>query len=294
MSKFEIIYNLPIGEYHGDKHISCSKLNVFLKSRKLFYYDYVQGKKSNDTSVDLVKLGDPLAFGSAFHACVGEGMDEYNKLYAVKPPKMDRRTKAGKEAFQAFTESIGDRLPIDRDAHDAILEMRSSIYQNEVLGRAISSADAEVTIRGVVFDIPVQCRPDLLLRDIQDPEVASLLGVDLGDNVIIDLKTTKDVGSFEYSIRSFKYYRQAPFYQYLCAKAGIPIKKFIFLAVEKQPPYDNKLFQIGDDSAHHGADEVVQGLADLSNFLKNPTPDIQPDTEIHQVELPEHARLKLI
>ena len=68
-----------------------------------------------------------MAFGSAAHKFILENGD-FSSEYALAP-NVDRRTKAGKDAWEEFLASIGDRTPITEDENQAMVEMYEALDQ---------------------------------------------------------------------------------------------------------------------------------------------------------------------
>lgn len=78
------------------------------------------------------------------------------------------------------------------------------------------------------------------------PDLVCMVG---GELAVIDLKTTKDATpwSFSSDINSFKYHLQAAFYLRLTGA-----KRFILLAVEKEPPFAWRVYQVDQPSIEVG------------------------------------------
>jgi hypothetical protein len=91
-------------EYHADTSaISKSGLDLVHRSPAHYYaakLDPDRPAEKKDTPA--------LRFGRAFHTLVLEP-DLFFQEYAVLPEKVDRRTKAGKEAWAEFEAELGGR-----------------------------------------------------------------------------------------------------------------------------------------------------------------------------------------
>ena len=84
--------------YYDDKeHVTNSMLS-WLKQSPAYFKSQID-KKSVPT--------DAMTFGSAFHCAVLEP-DKFDDLYYVIP-KLDKRTKAGKEEFAEHMSKAGDK-----------------------------------------------------------------------------------------------------------------------------------------------------------------------------------------
>jgi exodeoxyribonuclease VIII len=219
------------------------------------------------------------------HCIIGEGYEEFEKRYVLKPGKMDRRTKAGKDAFDYWLMGINGRQPVDLQAYEAAEGMHAAVREVGWLGRLLDMGTPEVTLRGELHGLKVQCRPDLLVQNINDQEVCDQLGIPLGGSVIIDIKTTSHYDNFKYSIKSFKYHRQAAFYLYLAKEANLSINKFIFLAIDKNMPYDYSIIQLGDETLKLGTLEVLEGLNKLRDFYRDPLAVLKRDVSLETIDI---------
>ncbi len=281
----EIKYNEPIEEYHKNQAVSTSKLNTFLKSPKTFYYDYFLGRRHERPLPTCVSMEDHFAFGSMVHCIIGEGYEEFEKRYVLKPGKMDRRTKAGKEAFDYWIMGINGRLPVDLTAYEAAEGMFAAVKEMGWLSRLLEKGTPEVTIRGEVHGLNLQCRPDLLIQNITDDEICNQLGIPNGGSIILDIKTTNQYDNFRHSIKSFKYHRQAAFYLYLAKEAGLSINKFIFLAIDKNMPYDYSIIELGEETLKMGTVEILEGLNRMREFYADPLAVLKRDVHLETIDL---------
>ncbi len=77
-----------------------------------------------------------------------------------------------------------------------------------------------------------------------------------------DIKTTQCASliEFERSLTTFKYHRQAAFYQDGAAALGVPFKHFPIIAVEKEPPHGVGIFRLKDLDIEAGREEIRRGL----------------------------------
>jgi exodeoxyribonuclease VIII len=74
--------------------------------------------------------------------------------------------------------------------------------------------------------------------------------ITMDNTVIVDLKTTEDASAegFSKSFMSYGYWMQAAHYISICRASGIPIEKFLFIAVEKNPPYCTAIYELDASS----------------------------------------------
>lgn len=89
----KLVYHMPAEQYHATVALSKSGLDQFQRS-PAHYKAWLEGAKEEPTPA--------MVFGSAFHCAVLE-RDEYAKRYVIF--EGDRRTKAGKEAYESLQTS---------------------------------------------------------------------------------------------------------------------------------------------------------------------------------------------
>ena len=126
------------------------------------------------------KETESLLVGSAFHCYILEP-EEFDNRY-VYAPKIDRRTKAGKELYAEFIENIGNRKPIPAHYELSFECMHNRILANENAKTLLDNA----TKREVIHfwedvESGVKCKGKV------DAE---------GSDYIIDLKTTSKNADF--------------------------------------------------------------------------------------------------
>lgn len=282
---FEIIPDESNAKYHANEALSRSDIDLFIQNPKKFCIYNVLGRKPQRAEKTYVKDTDYFEIGSALHMRLGEGLDEFTKHYIVKPAHIKLTLKAGKEWRK---ENVKGRILLDTSVGTMIESICNSVAESAVLSKIIKLSKPELSVRGKINGLKLQCKPDLLLENIQDQDILDLLGANKGDNVIIDIKTTANLAGFDHSIKYYHYYRQAVFYQYLLQHAGIPTSKFVFLAIEKQVPYDFRLIDLGPETLKKGAAELMTALTRLREFYQDPLAILNRKVELETIEIEQN------
>jgi len=159
----------------------------------------------------------------------------------VIQPKIDRRTKAGKEEYEDFMASIGNRTAVTQDMFDTCIERR------DVVKDYVPKADdrAELTLVFEWHGHPFKCR------------------LDWYDNERVwDLKTCRDASprGFRGAINSFNYHMQAALYVEGCRASGLRADGFNFLAQEKAHPYPFGVYTLSDEALEYARARNEQAL----------------------------------
>lgn len=214
-------------EYHGDKTaISKSRL-----SRIAYSPEYFKWCEDNPLSPS-----SAMVEGSAFHKLVLEPQD-FDKEFAVAP-NFDRRTKEGKAAYNHFCELAESGISvITEEQYKMISGMRDSVMKNPY-ARKLINGNIEQSMYYVDEFTGVRCkvRPDIWRR--------------VGDRIVVtDLKSTKSALPSEFARDLVKYHYDMQSYMYsdgVSKTLGVPFENidFVFIAVEKEPPYLCNVMQV--------------------------------------------------
>lgn len=193
-----------------------------------------------------------LLFGRAVHSYVLEGDAVFSERFVVAPA-CDRRTKVGKETWANFLEEAGDKTPITQEDFIKIYRINKSVrehpFAKELLADGISETTAIWDHKGT--GLRCKARADWI------PD---------GHNILVDLKTCQDASDhgFLKSVSNFRYFQQASFYlQSFNIASGTKHDTFIFIAVEKEPPFKVATFVLDEKFLEWGDAEVARLIKDV-------------------------------
>lgn len=203
-------------DYRKREGVSSSDLKRMMKSMATWKY-YKDHPDDSDT--------EALQFGRAYHKMMLEP-DDFDNEFIVSP-KLDRRTKEGKAAYEEFLKKAEGKEIINEETYQKLLEMQIALYNTPFVKLLIKGeheksffwTDAETGIK-------CKCRPDSF-------------GQVKEQYVCIDLKTTKDAETDHFMRDAIKLGYDIQAYHY-CQGLEDSYKKpfkFIFIAQEKTAPY---------------------------------------------------------
>ena len=219
-------HNLDHDSYYIDtEYVTNSMLNN-LTGKSPEYFKHIMENPQPASAA--------MRFGSALHMQVLQPK-EYNKHYVVMP-KFDKRTKQGKENFEAFTNKHMFKTVLSQEDHDTIQEITSKLFQDSDAVQLLSNGEKEHIVVWHNEEYDVNCKGML---DVFDKE----------RNIIVDLKTTKDTSYFGFAnaIKRYNYHKQAAFYM-----DAVKANEYYIVAVEKTKPYSISIVQLGDDLIDRG------------------------------------------
>lgn len=219
----------------GRQYLSASDVGILLSNPKMF------GQPREDDKA--------LAQGRAFHQYILE------PAKFAETPSVDvstRTTKAYKDTLEA---SGLDFMLLTKEVEEA-KEWAQAIMANIHFYDAIfhDNAEYEVPAVGEIGGIMWKGKADIVRPDI-----------------LIDLKTTREIGRFRYSAASYHYDAQCYVYQELFGKP------LVFYVVDKETKMLG-VFKPTDNFVRRGRDKVMQAIEVYKKFF---SPQAAEDVKNH-------------
>ena len=211
-------------EYRSHPAISRSELWRMHESPQKFWH----AKNSP------VEPTPSLLFGQVFHKLVLEP-ETFAEEYAVAP-ECDRRTKAGKQEWQEFEEASVGRIVVPAGMYDQAEAMCKALMAEPFAVKLLNGQrEVEFFWADDMTSEECKCRADVLNMNFSRP-------------IVVDLKSTEDASGdgFAKSAVTYGYDFQAAMYCDGVAKNIGQMPMFVFIAVEKKPPYAVNIFQADD------------------------------------------------
>jgi hypothetical protein len=227
-------------DYHRDtRRISKSGLDLINKSPAHYWDKYLNPVRPEE------KKTAALIVGNAFHVLTLEA-EKFPHHFIVKPEFSGKGSVAKKEEFESIHV---DKTIITMDQYDTVRRMRDSVHKHPVANQLLVNGQAERTIKWeeLTTDAPCKCRVDWW---------------DANSRLIVDLKSTEDASPDGFSKSAFKYRYpvQGAFYLDGALANGLNPQGFVFIAVEKTPPYLLKVFYMTDELFDFGRSEYRRNL----------------------------------
>ena len=255
-----IFYDMSNEAYHETEALSRSDLWLIHNRTPLHF----KNKRHRQT--------DAMRIGTAVHAGVLEP-EKFFPRYGRLPDNHVGTTIAGKAAIAEIKE-LG-KEPLKADVYDMICSMRDRLWEDEYVKDLLNGAKTEVSAFCEYEGFNLKCRPDAV-----------------NGSVLIDLKTTESAAPepFARSIASYGYHVQDAYYSDVYGRAsGKDVDAFIFLAVEKTPPYAFTLYQLDVGSAECGRFIYKKALEKLKECQASGNYPSYPKG-INEISLPSWCR----
>jgi len=191
---------------------------------------------------------DAMKIGSATHLGILQH-EEFLKRVRVLPD-INRRTKAGKEEYENFHAENADKIILKNDDLERIEGMAEKVLNHPRLSGLINNPHNMIEHCGYLNIDKTLCKfkPDLLNAKL---------------GLIVDIKTTQSghYHAFRREISDYCYDSQAAFYCH-CAKEIFQCDfQFMWLAIEKFPPFDVYLYYPAPRMVSRAMEKVFDALS---------------------------------
>lgn len=217
-----------------------------------------------------------LVVGQAFH-CATLEPERFARDFAAEPDFGDCRKKENKAARDAWRAANAGAQCLPAEDHATVLAMRASVLAHPIAGRMILDGVPELTVRwrDPETGLPCKLRTDYYVADL---------------GMAVDLKSTEDAGpkAFARSIAEYGYHLQNAHYANGFDVIGAPLAHFVFVAVEKAPPYGVAVYSLDVGSLERGHARVRALSRSIADCVATNHWPCYPET-IQQIELPPWA-----
>lgn len=231
--------------YHAAEGISASGLKLIGRSPLHYWAKYLDPNRQIEEPTPALRLG------TAIHAAVLEPM-RFKQEYVVAP-RVDRRTKEGKETWAAFEAecAAAGATPISADDFKTCMSISERLNRHPAASVLFRSGSPELSMWWEDADTGVlcKCRPDWLIDGV----------------AVIDVKSTQDASAagFARSVANYEYHMQAAWYLdgvRACLGNDAP-QAFIFAAFEKDAPHAVAFYNADAEMIEIGRREYRRRLA---------------------------------
>lgn len=227
--------DLSNADYHASEGVSNSMLSDMARSPA--HFQAARRKPREETPA--------MAIGTAIHCAVLEP-ERFDAEY-VTAPKVDRRTKAGKQEWADFEAANAGRILLSESDMANVKGMAASMHADEYIARLIRHPERQnelsVFAQDPITGLRVRCRFDLIIP---------------GYGVAADVKKTQDVRpwAWDATVWKYGYHRQVAFYMDVWEWAtGEPLSVMPLLAVEENDPYACRAKILADNALEKGRED---------------------------------------
>ena len=256
--------DIPAEVYHRRELgvVNAGALKILSRQTPAHYRAWVDGQDKETAA---------LEFGRAVHCALLEP-DEFDKLYVCarshpfnRPSKRQRKaanpsdgTIKAIEYFDAWERELAGRTEISADHYETLRGMQRSLDANPRARSLLHSGLHEATAIWKDPDHGLLCK-------------ARMDGYDAERGLVVDLKTAEDASpeGFRKSVARYGYHIQHAPYASAMQALGCPARAFVFVAVEKEPPYALACYVLDAEAEGRGIELRDNAMKTLNHCLEN-------------------------
>lgn len=217
-----------------------------------------------------------LTFGRAFHCAVLEP-DRFRSDYSAEPDFGDCRSKDNKARRDAWRDEHAAHELISAESMTTIEGMIASIHAHPLASAIIRDGLSELTISWRDSETGLSCksRADYFVEK---------------RGMVADVKSCLDASydAFRRDVVKYRYHVQDALYRAGFAEAGAAVQHFIFVAVEKAPPFAVAVYSLESEGIGKGYSAARADIDLLADCVKrNEFPGYPPG--IQELTLPPWA-----
>jgi exodeoxyribonuclease VIII len=259
--------------YHENTtRISKSGLDLIARSPAHYYAAYLDPKREPR------KETPALVQGRAAHLAILEP-HLFKEEFALHPG-FNMRTNQGKADYEAWLEKIGPgKTVIDVDVYDISMRMRDAVHKHPAAAELLQTGYPEQTFfwNDQETGVACKCRTDFMTPS----------------RIIVDIKTTENASpdAFGRSAANYRYHVQGAYYADGLTANGYTPEGFVFIAVEKAPPFAVAVYYLDEQGMEAGRLTYSRNLSTYKDCLSNKAWPGYSD-EVTPLQLPNYA-LKL-
>ena len=257
-------------EYENIEAINYSILKHFDKSPAHARHEMLHPKKPTPA----------METGQMIHKAILEPKRFYEDY--IQAPLIDRRTKEGKAAWAKFEAENPGKIYLAESDWYQFKGMMASCKNNYNASQLLYGRGRnEVTVVWEDEETGLLCKARL-----------DRMTKAFGWSVLVDIKTCMNAQkwAFESAVAKFNYHLQAAFYldSLNTLSKSINQRRYILLAIEKDPPFAIQCFELNESSLIEGRDKYRFYLKQYKECLETDVWPGYPDT-IEEIGIPQWA-----
>lgn len=229
-------------------------------------------------------------FGHIFHhLTLGKGAEFIvldPEVHGLKQDGTVAQNPASTSMWKAEVAKARKRgaVPVSKDDYNLAAAMAKAAHDDAVAGPLFIGGSAEVSMYAddLVTGVQLRARVDQVVDDNYDP----------GRTTLVDLKSSTTAEPLEFSRKATRlnYHVQDAFYRLVAQLLGLPDPRFLFVAVEKDPPHLVSVVEYDDEAKTEAGRLVRRAIDSYSQCVTNGDWPSYPGTDgVVPISLPMWA-----
>lgn len=260
-----IVAGVPEEVYHQIPRLSQSSIKTLLRSPAHYKgQERKESKEMKQGSLIDIALTEPARLDTDYHV-VAAGF------------RMDPRTKA----YKAEEELAAGRIMVKQPDFDKAQAVRDAVQGHLIASQLLEGAQAQLAA---------------FWQEETEHGAVSMKGrmdwVNPGMQALIDLKSTDDARAFPKKAGDLGYFIQDAAYRRGWELAGgFAVDAFVFVVVERDPPYGIKLYELSQKARDKGLQQYLKGVSRYAQCVATDN-WFTYDPHIVEVDVPEYTLRK--
>ncbi|QIT54127.1 hypothetical protein HC341_02175 [Aquisalimonas sp. 2447] len=252
-------------DYHAAPGVSSTILKDVLRSPLHCWARHIDPERQPSAASEAMKLG------TAVHTASLEP-ERWDREIAVAP-RVDRRTKAGREAWASFQEEAAGRTVLTAEQAERAESMAEAVRGHPAAAGLLSDGLAECSLWHAEGPELVKVRPDWW-----------------APAALVDLKTTRDAGpaGFARQVAQMRYHLQAALYVDVVGSVTGETLPWYWIAVESEQPHAVAVYRADAETLARGRELYRRALALYSECRRSGRWPGYPES-VQEIRLPGWA-----
>jgi hypothetical protein len=258
-----IYSGLPADQYHGLPYASQSTIKAVNRSVEKF--EYRRDLPPLEMTPEVIrKLESGMWFGTWYHTFLLQS-EEFDEHYVEGPAR--RQSATDKERHRQLAELYGGFQAVYRPKHREKMTWMQNAFMGYNFPRKILDEPGHSEL-SIIWD-------ETAVVDGEEVKIRCKARIDrynIPRRAGCDLKTDRDTDMLFNNNKFFKepleYHVQGGFYRRGLVQNGVPCDMFFYFAQEKEPPYQVRYTEVGEDVLSRGWTDAREYLDTYARYLK--------------------------
>jgi len=263
-------YDVPGSDYYRKTLGEANKGGLDLISRSPYHYRYW---------IDQADQGgtEAMNFGRALHCAILEP-DLFKANWVTLPDFGPMNSSVNRANAKRYLEMRADKEFITADQSEQLIAMQNAVFKHDTASAYVGAGRSEVTAcwRDQNTDLPCKARGDNYIETF---------------DTLIDVKSCLDASpeGFSKVVAKHRYHVQQAHYANGWASCDKPLRHFIFLCIEKDPPYAVAIYPLDAASEERGHVLLDRDMSMLSRCMEADRWPSYNNNQTAELRIPAYA-----
>ena len=246
-------FTCSLEDYHARREWSHSQIEDLYTSAPLFHGRHITGEYPRKSNRD-------FDAGTVAHMLLTSPAEQSELVALIPRTVLASNGARSGTAWREWRAEQGEKICLKPAEFEPIKQMVRNAHAHPVASELLATAQHyEFSVAWIddATGLHLRCRPDMVC------------GMN-GKAIAVDFKTTKAITQREFVSDACKYgyHRQAAWYWDGLIEWGMDVRRFVFIAVDKSPAHQCRVYEFGPEDIALGCEENRCLLAELARRLE--------------------------